>query len=83
MTSKRPSTAQAKELAHIWSAYPHRVAIGSAMDSTWSACVKRGWLVPSGEHGVYPNGERYEWHVISQNGLIALRDYFAHYTKAA
>lgn len=75
LTAKqRASSAQAKLLAAMWGRGQSR-PVGGYIDPTVRACVERGWIVPNGEVGKYPNGETYQSHVVSGAGLLALESF--------
>lgn len=70
-----PSIAQAKLIARLWG-LDREVSIGGKhIDPTKAACVKRGWLVPSGQTGKFPSGGDYAIHVLSPSALPALEDF--------
>lgn len=68
-----PSKAQAKFLARAWS-NDFQVAVPKAgfTSPTLAACVKRGWLHPTGNEGAWPNGAEFERHAVSPAGLTAV-----------
>lgn len=88
-----PSRAQAQFLAGTW-AGPRDMIVyvmtrgrdGAEpyVTPTIAACVKRGWLKPTGATKA-ENGFEYAQHMLSDNGLDALEDFFreARYRRAA
>lgn len=76
MTKKPPipSIAQAKLIAHLW-ASGSKINIGSYVMPTHLTCVKRGWLIPNGETGLFPNETEYKVHVLSESALDALEEF--------
>lgn len=71
-----PSKAQAKFLARAWG-NEHMVALPRTgyVEPTLAACVKRGWLQPTGESGEWPNGTIYDRQDVSPAGFTAIEFY--------
>lgn len=74
MTKRQKATrAQAKYLARLWSE-DRREPVGlDYTNSTTKACIRYGWLVPDGGETTFPNGATAYYHVVSDDGLDALK----------
>ena len=70
-----PSSAQAKMIAHSWLSGQKRTQGSSYIDPTLAACIKRGWMTPTGKTGKYPNGSDYIEYYLSGTALDALETF--------
>lgn len=71
---RKPSLVQARLIAKLWG-QDREIIVSDASNPTVVACIKHEWLVPLGMGGKYPSGDPFEFHEVSNRGLLALETF--------